>query len=135
MPARIEDACLRAGLRPPSSRAAIVRCILDSLAAAYARAVDAASRLSGITVSTVHVVGGGSANELLCQLTADACELPVIAGPVEATAVGNVLVQARARGLVDGDLEALRALVRATHTLRRYEPATSRSRRRSVLAG
>jgi rhamnulokinase len=135
MPARIEDACLRAGLRPPSSRPAVVRCILDSLAAAYARAVEDASRLSGVDVSTVHVVGGGSQNELLCQLTADACGLPVIAGPIEATAVGNVLVQARARGLVNGDLEALRALVRATHELRRYEPAGARSRRRSVLAG
>jgi rhamnulokinase len=135
MPVRIEDACLRGGLRPPQSRAAVVRCILDSLAAAYARAVADASRLSGISVSTVHLVGGGSQNELLCQLTADACGLPVVAGPVEATAVGNVLVQARARGLVDGDLESLRALVRATHELRRYEPATAKSRRRGALVG
>jgi rhamnulokinase len=132
MPSRIEDACLRGGLRPPSTRAAVVRCILDSLAGAYARAVDDATRLSGVDVSTVHLVGGGALNELLCQLTADACGRPVIAGPVEATAVGNVLVQARARGLVSGDLEALRALVRATHDLRRFEPAT---RRRGVLAG
>jgi rhamnulokinase len=135
MPARIEDACLRAGLRPPQSRAAVVRCILDSLAAAYSRGIEDASRLSGVDVSTVHLVGGGSQNELLCQLTADACGLPVIAGPVEATAVGNVLVQARARGLVEGDLESLRALVRATHELRRYDPATAKSRRRGVLAG
>jgi rhamnulokinase len=135
MPSRIEDACLRAGLRPPGSRASIVRCILDSLAAAYARAVDDAERLSGVEATTIHLVGGGSLNELLCQLTADACGRPVVAGPVEATAVGNVLVQARARGIVSGDLEALRALVRATHDLRRYEPATSRSRRRGVLAG
>jgi rhamnulokinase len=135
MPARIEDACLRAGQRPPASRAAVVRCVLDSLAAAFARAVEDASRLSGVSVSTVHLVGVGSQNELLCQLTADACELPVIAGPVEATATGNVLVQARARGLVEGDLGSLRALVRATHELRRYEPATSKSRRRGVLAG
>jgi rhamnulokinase len=132
MPSRIEDACLRAGLRPPGSRAAIVRCILDSLASAYARAVDDAERLSGVEATTIHLVGGGSLNELLCQLTADACGRPVVAGPVEATAVGNVLVQARARGIVSGDLEALRALVRATHELRRYEPAT---RRRGVLAG
>ncbi|MFL5749544.1 MAG: rhamnulokinase family protein [Chloroflexota bacterium] len=135
MPSRIEDACLRAGAAPPSSRAATVRCILDSLAAAYARAVDDASRLSGVEVTTIHLVGGGALNELLCQLTADACGRPVIAGPVEATAVGNVLVQARAGGLVEGDLEALRALVRATHDLRRYEPATARSRRRGALVG
>jgi len=135
MPSRIEDACLRAGAAPPSTRAATVRCILDSLAAAYARAVDDATRLSGIDVTTIHLVGGGAQNELLCQLTADACGRPVIAGPVEATAVGNVLVQARARGFVSGDLEALRALVRATHHLRRYEPASPRTRRRGALVG
>jgi rhamnulokinase len=135
MPSRIEDACLRAGAAPPSTRAATVRCILDSLAAAYARAVDDATRLSGIDVTTIHLVGGGAQNELLCQLNADACGRPVIAGPVEATAVGNVLVQARARGLVSGDLEALRALVRATHHLRRYEPASPRTRRRGALVG
>ena len=109
-----------------------MRCILDSLAAAYARAVEDAARLSGVDVSTVHLVGGGALNELLCQLTADACGLPVIAGPVEATAVGNVLVQARARGLVEGDLESMRALVRATHELRRFAPAT---KRRGALVG
>ena len=76
-----------------------MRCILDSLAAAYARAVDDAARLSGRDVDVVHLVGGGSRNELLCQLTADACGLPVVAGPVEATAIGNLLVQARAHGL------------------------------------
>ena len=133
MPSRIEDACLRTGVPPPASRAAVVRCILDSLAAAYARAVDDAVRLSGADVSTIHLVGGGALNELLCQLTADACGLPVIAGPVEATAVGNVLVQARARGLVEGDLEALRALVRATHDLKRYGPTAAR--RRGALVG
>jgi rhamnulokinase len=135
MPGRIEDACLRAGVAPPASRAAVVRCILDSLAAAYARAVDDAMRLSAIDVTTIHLVGGGAQNEPLCQLTADACGRPVIAGPVEATAIGSVLVQARARGFVEGDLEGLRALVRATHDLRRYEPATPRTRRRGALVG
>ena len=122
MPARIEDACRRTDQPVPTSRPALVRCILDSLAAAYARAIADAQRLSGRQVTVVHVVGGGSLNEPLCQLTADACELPVIAGPVEATAIGNVLVQARSRGVIDGDLEALRALVRDTHDLRVYTP-------------
>ena len=84
-----------------------------------------AARLSGHQVEVVHLVGGGARNTLLCQLTADACGLPVEAGPVEATALGNVLVQARAGGLVAGDLEALRALVRATQEIRRYEPRAS----------
>jgi rhamnulokinase len=135
MPSRIEDACLRAGIAPPTSRAAVVRCILDSLAMAYARAVEDATRLSGLEVTTIHLVGGGAQNEVLCQLTADYTGRPVIAGPVEATAVGNVLVQARARGLVSGDLEALRALVRATHDLRRFEPDKARVRRRSAVVG
>ncbi len=122
MPSRIGDACRVSGQRVPDTRPALVRCILDSLAAAFARAVRDAVRLSGRDVRVVHFVGGGSRNELLCQLTADASELPVVAGPVEASAIGNVLVQARTRGLLDGDLGALRALVRGTQELRRFEP-------------
>jgi rhamnulokinase len=124
MPARIQAACGRSGQAVPSGRARLVRCILDSLAAAFARAVHDAARLSGAQVEVVHLVGGGARNRLLCQLTADACGLPVVAGPVEATALGNVLVQARAHGSISGDLETLRALVRATQGIRRYQPTT-----------
>jgi rhamnulokinase len=123
MPARIGALCRSTDQPVPSSRPAFVRCILDSLAHAFAGAIDDARRLSGIDIDVIHVVGGGSRNELLCQLTADVCGLPVVAGPVEATALGNVLVQARALGLIGGDLAALRAVVRATQSLRRYEPA------------
>jgi rhamnulokinase len=129
MPARIAAACVRLDRPVPASRAALVRCIIDSLAAAYGRTVHEAARLSGRSVEVVHLVGGGARNSLLCQLTADACGLPVIAGPVEATAIGNVLVQARTRGLIAGDLETLRALVRATQDIRRYEPRTGRTGR------
>jgi rhamnulokinase len=122
MPSRIAAACGRLDQPIPATRPALVRCILDSLAGAFGRAVHDAARLSGRTVEVVHLVGGGARNELLCQLTADACEVPVVAGPVEATALGNVLVQARALGLLAGDLETLRALVRATQDIRRYEP-------------
>lgn len=131
MPARIAAACWRLDQPVPGTRAGLVRCILDSLAAAYGRAVRDAVRLSGRSVEIVHLVGGGARNSLLCQLTADACELPVIAGPVEATALGNVLIQARARGLIAGDLETLRALVRATQDIRRYEPRASIALRRA----
>ncbi|HEV7650369.1 MAG TPA: rhamnulokinase family protein [Actinophytocola sp.] len=123
MPARIADACRRTDQPAPATRAETVRCIVDSLAQAHRRAVESAARLSGTAVDTVHIVGGGARNTLLCQLTADACGLPVVAGPVEATALGNVLVQARALGAVDGDLATLRALVRATQLTTRYEPA------------
>jgi rhamnulokinase len=100
----------------------VVRCILDSLAAAFAEAVLEAERLSGHAVDVVHIVGGGSQNALLCQLTADAAGKPVVAGPVEATALGNLLVQARTHGAVHGDLAALRGRVRAATRLHRYEP-------------
>jgi rhamnulokinase len=76
-------------------------------------------------VDTVHIVGGGARNALLCQLTADACGLPVIAGPAEAAALGNVLVQARSLGVGPADLDGMRALVRDTQPLRRFEPAAS----------
>ena len=122
MPDRIADYCRRVRAEPPRGRAATVRCILESLALAYRRTLAAAQRIADQPVDVVHVIGGGSQNDLLCQLTADACGLPVLAGPVEASALGNVLVQARALGVPLPDLDAMRALVRSTHELRRYEP-------------
>jgi rhamnulokinase len=122
MPARIAEFCTATGQQVPPDRPALVRCILESLALAYRRTIRAAAELSGRDVEVVHIVGGGARNELLCQLTADACGLPVLAGPVEASALGNVLVQARALGVPLPDLAAMRALVRATHDLRRYDP-------------
>jgi len=122
MPARITAWLTTHDLPAPASRPELVRCILESLAAAYARAIRDASELSDHPVEVVHLVGGGSQNELLCQLTANATGLPVLAGPVEATAIGNVLVQARAQGFVAGDLEALRALVLRAFPPRRFEP-------------
>ena len=122
MASRIRGWFTGRGEAAPESRPELVRSILQSLAEAYRRSVAAAAELSGTTISVVHLVGGGSQNALLCQLTADATGLPVLAGPVEATAIGNVLVQARAQGLVSGDLEALRALVVAAFPVVRYEP-------------
>jgi rhamnulokinase len=122
MPERIAEALRQGGLPVPQSIAEFARCILESLADAFARAVHTASSLAGFPVSVVHIVGGGSLNTLLCQLTADRSGLPVLAGPVEATALGNVLVQARAVGLVEGDLESLRALVARSFEPVRFEP-------------
>jgi len=118
MPGRIAAYCAATGQPVPASPAETVRCILDSLALGHRAAVRQAAELSGRDLTVVHLVGGGSQNELLCQATADACGLPVIAGPVEATALGNILLQARSFGLV----KDMRAVVAETQILRRYEP-------------
>jgi sugar (pentulose or hexulose) kinase len=123
MPARIAQACRDTEQPEPSSPAETVRCIVDSLALAHRRTVRQAQQLSGREVDVVHIVGGGARNTLLCQLTADACGLPVVAGPVEGTALGNVVVQARTLGAPLPDLSAMRSLIRETQELRRYEPS------------
>jgi rhamnulokinase len=123
MPARIGQVCAETGQARPLGQAETVRCILDSLALAYRRTMRRVAELSGRDVDVVHLVGGGARNTLLCQLTADACGLPVVAGPVEAAALGNVLVQARAAGAVTGGLAELRALLRATQDVRTYLPS------------
>ncbi|WP_449063555.1 rhamnulokinase [Planomonospora algeriensis] len=122
MPARIAAECRRTGQEPPALPRPFVRCVLESLALGHRRAIRQAVALSGRDVEVVHLVGGGSRNALLCRLTADACGLPVVAGPAEATALGNVLVQARAAGEVDG-LAEMRALAARVEPLRRYEPS------------
>ncbi len=123
MPGRIAEACRRTGQPAPPDPPGVVRCILDSLALAYRRAIRQAQELSGRQVDVVHVVGGGARNELLMQLTADACGRPVVAGPTEAAALGNILVQARTLGAAPGGLDGMRALLRATQPLRRYAPS------------
>jgi rhamnulokinase len=122
MPGRLVALAGEAAEPVPESPVALARCVLDSLALAYRRQVLTACRLAGHDVSVVHVVGGGAQNDLLCRLTADACGLPVLAGPTEAAALGNVLVQARALGADLPDLAAMRALVRRTHEVRRHDP-------------
>lgn len=118
MPERIS----LAGGPAAGDHGAVARCIVDSLATAYAATVEQAVALTGHEVDVVHLVGGGSQGELLCQLTADASGRTVVAGPVEATALGNVLVQARAHGAVGGTLEDLRAVVAASSPLRTSTP-------------
>jgi sugar (pentulose or hexulose) kinase len=132
MPARIAAACQARGQAPPRDPPETVRCILDSLALAHGRAIASVQELSGRHADVVHLVGGGARNELLCQLTADACGLPVVAGPVEASAAGNVLVQARALGAAPADLDGMRALVRRSQRLRRFEPGDDGARWRAA---
>jgi rhamnulokinase len=92
------------------------------MAVAIRHAVRDAVRLTGRPVRTVHVVGGGVANPLFCQLVADACRLPVVAGPVEAACWGNALIQARALGAAGRSLPELRSLVRNAVRLTSYQP-------------
>ena len=122
IPARITRWYDEAGLAPPASRPALVRAIIDSLAQAFADAVDRAETLSRHLIRVVHLVGGGALNQLLCQATADRSGRPVLAGPVEATAIGNVVVQGRSAGALSGDLESLRRLVADTAEIVRYTP-------------
>ncbi|MCU1522520.1 MAG: carbohydrate kinase [Arthrobacter sp.] len=122
MPERIRAAVGHTGATLADQPTAIVRCILDSLAAGYARAIGDAERLAAGRVGVVHVVGGGSQNRLLCQLTANATGKQVVAGPVEATALGNVLIQARAAGELAGGLAELRKIVAGGTALERYQP-------------
>ncbi|WP_240771336.1 rhamnulokinase family protein [Nocardioides sp. GY 10113] len=124
MPERVVALAREAGQPEPASPVAIARCILDSLVVAYRRHVRTAAELAGVDLEVVHVVGGGSQNELLCQLTADACGLPVVAGPTEAAALGNVLVQGRTLGADLPDLAAMRGLVRRSYDVKQYQPRT-----------
>jgi rhamnulokinase len=121
MPAAIIAACRGGDQTPPESRGEIVRAALVSLACKYRLVLERLKRVTGREVDVVHVIGGGARNELLCALTADVLGVPVLAGPVEATALGNVLVQARSAGEV-GSLAEMRALAAASAEPTVYEP-------------
>ena len=121
MPQAIESYCRQSGQTPPTDKATLVRCILESIALKYRAVLGQIESMRGRSVSAIHIVGGGSRNRLLCQLTADATGKPVTAGPVEATAIGNVLVQAIALGHLRS-LEEGRALVRHSFDIDCYEP-------------
>lgn len=109
----------------PTERATVLRAITDSLALAYRRAIRRTSELSGTRPEAIHLVGGGSKNRLLAQETADATGIPVIAGPVEATALGNMFISLRAIGAARGTLMDLRAISQASSVLETYEPRAS----------
>ena len=121
MPLAIREFCRRSGQPVPESRGEIVRCAIESVAFKSRFVLDRLEKLVGGALQTIHVVGGGTQNRTLCQATADACGRPVVAGPVEATAIGNVLVQAIASGAI-GSIAEAREIVRRSFPLVRYEP-------------
>ena len=131
MPARIARLARETGQPVPATRGEVVRCIIDSLAVAFDRALRQASELSGQEVEVIHMVGGGIQNELLCQLTADLSGLPVVAGPVEGAVLGNILIQARAVGhpsAAGKDLTGLRELGARGVPLKHYAPRADAAR-------
>ncbi len=124
MPARIRAFCQRSGQLSPDGVGAVLRCIFESLALKYRMVLEQIIAVSGQPVEVIHIVGGGSQNPLLCQMTANATGHPVLAGPVEATALGNGLVQLIARGELR-DLAQARDVVRASFPPNRYKPQST----------
>jgi rhamnulokinase len=126
MPQKIRRYCREEGLSVPETKGEYTRLILESLAADYRKKLAALEEITGEQIEVLHLVGGGSRNELLCQWTADATRCRVVAGPAEATALGNLFIQARAMGeLPEG--QSVRDLVRANVELQTYEPDSART--------
>ena len=124
MPEAIYNYCQRTGQNAPQSVGATVRCCLESLALKYRWTLERLEELSGQKIEVLHIVGGGTQNKLLSRLTADCLGRPVVAGPIEATATGNILTQAMARGDLK-NLSEIRHIVRASFPLETFEPKTS----------
>jgi rhamnulokinase len=122
MPRRIREFCTRTGQEPPETPGAIARCVLESVALAHRQAIDLLREAAGADPAEIHIVGGGARNALLCRWTADATGLPVLAGPDEASTIGNLLVQALALGEL-ASLGEAREVVRASFAPMPYEPA------------
>jgi len=121
MPEAIRRFCQRTKQPAPETPAQFVRCILESLALKYRMVLDQLRQIYEEPINRIHIVGGGARNDLLCQFTANAADLPVIAGPAEATAIGNLLTQALGLGYVESLVE-IREIVRRSFPLKRYEP-------------
>jgi rhamnulokinase len=124
MPKAIREYCRRNRQAEPESDGELVRCCLESLALKHRWVLAALEELTDRRLDTIRIVGGGSQNEMFCQLTADACQCTVVAGPVEATALGNILVQALAGGYVP-DIAAGRRGVAASEEQEIFEPRDS----------
>ena len=125
MTSKVQSYCRETNQPVPQTHGAIARCIFESLALSYRVELDGLQSLIGRKISTLHIVGGGCQNALLNQMTADALDRTVIAGPVEATAAGNILVQAVATGELSG-MTAMRSVMRRSFTLKSFNPRTSK---------
>jgi len=124
MPGKIVAYCRETGQRAPETPGQFTRCIYESLALLYRRTIEDLEQVTGRSIARLHIVGGGSQSTLLNQFAANAAHRPVLAGPIEATALGNVLLQAVALGHL-ASLSALREVVRASFQIERYEPKES----------
>lgn len=124
MPQAIVDFCVKTGQSPPELHGEFIRCIFESLAMKYRLTLDAIRSVISYPIDTVHIIGGGANNELLCQYTANALQLPVKAGPTEATAIGNILIQAKAMGSVS-TLEEIRSMVGSSFETKLFLPQES----------
>ena len=126
LPRRVQEYCRRTGQPVPETRGEIMRCIYESLAMKYHRTFLQLQELTGKTYPAIHVVGGGTKDPLLCQMTADACGVPVMAGPIEATATGNAAVQLMSLGEVE-NLRQAREMVARSIDLKQYQPVDQAS--------
>ncbi len=126
MPQAIEDFCIKTGQSKPGSHAETIRCIYDSLALKYRFTLDQIKSVSDQAIEKIHIIGGGANNHFLNQLTADATGLPVFAGPTEATATGNILVQAKALGLLNS-LDEIREVVRNSFEVIEFKPVSNQN--------
>ena len=124
MPEAIQQYCQRTGQPVAESKGAVIRCVLESLAMRYRQVIADLEELTQGRIKTVHIVGGGTQNRQLCQMAADACQRQVVAGPVEATAIGNVMMQAVAAGHVK-DIAQAREVIRRSFEVIEYSPQDS----------
>ena len=125
MPERVREFCRKTGQPVPETVGEVVRCIYESLALKYRKTAESIEKLMGKNAKVIHVVGGGTKDKFLSQMTADACGIPVCAGPEEATAIGNLMMQAIAVGEV-ANLKEAREIVAASFDVQHYMPTSDR---------
>ena len=121
IPERIQEFCSKTGQQVPETVGEVMRCIYQSLAFKYRFALQQLSQMTGKAFSVLHMLGGGAKDRLLCRLTADCCGIPVVAGPIEATALGNIIIQLKALGALES-IQQGRELIARTEAVTRYEP-------------